>query len=316
MNMKIIKKYLVLMIVSFGIITACKDESLQVVPVWESAVHGFGAVTSSNSDFLYNDPAVDVDMDLKWISIDGKQKVTKIDVYALFDESYVDVDGNPKIASHGGDDGKLINTYSGATVPANRTAVSFSVSQASLYELYKDAVYDYGNGEVSVFDNPDKPQRNDTQRFMWDDAITVRWELTTEDGRVFKKWGPSVCTEFPGANCQIGLGVVCASDITNPGANGGLYVINMTDTYGDGWNGAAIKVIIDGVATEYTLDDGAAGVTNVQVAPTATTIKFEFVSGDWDSEVIYTIKSPKGNTIAKAGPSPAEGPIKLDLCLE
>jgi len=316
MIMKSIKKYLVLMIASLGIITACKDESLQVVPVWESAVHGFAAIKSTNRDFLYNDPAVDVDLDLKWISIDGALTVTKIDVYALFDESFVDLDGNPSVASHGGSGGKLLTSFSGGSVPANRTAVNFSVSQDALFELYKDATFDYGNGSVNVFDNPDRPERNATQHFMWNDAIQVRWELTTTDGRVFKKWGPSVCTEFPGANCQVDLGVVCASDITNPGANGGVYVLTLTDTYGDGWNGAAIKVIEDGTATNYTIDDGAAAVINVQVAPTATTLKFEFVSGDWDSEVIFTIKSPKGNIIGKGGPSPAPGAIKLDLCLE
>lgn len=306
------------MIASLGIITACKDESLVIVPVWESAVHGFAKVTSTNNSFLYNDPNVDIDLDLKWVSIDGKLTVTNIEVYALFDESYIDVDGNPKIASHGGDDGKLLTSFSGGSVPANRVNASFSVSQDALFELYKDATFDYGNGNgsVNVFENPDKPQRNATQHFMWDDAITVRWEFTTDDGRVFKAWGPSVCTEFPGANCLINIGVVCATDITNPGANGGLYVINMTDTYGDGWNGAAIKVIEDGVATNYTMANGASQVTNVQVSPTATTLKFEFVGGDWDSEVIFTIKSPKGNTIAKGGPSPAKGPIKLDLCLE
>ena len=70
--MKSLKKYIIVMIASVGIITSCKDESLQVVPEWETGVHGFATVTSANSDLLYNDPAVDVDIDLKWISIDGK----------------------------------------------------------------------------------------------------------------------------------------------------------------------------------------------------------------------------------------------------
>jgi hypothetical protein len=130
--MKSINKYLVLMIASLGIITACKDESLVIVPVWESAVHGFAKVTSTNNSFLYNDPNVDIDLDLKWVSIDGKLAVTNIEVYALFDESYIDVDGNPKIASHGGDDGKLLTSFSGGSVPANRVNASFSVSQDAL----------------------------------------------------------------------------------------------------------------------------------------------------------------------------------------
>lgn len=314
--MKQIKAYTLILIGLLGVITSCKDDSLVIVPEWESAVHGLAEITSSNSDFLFNDPNVDVDVDLQWISIDGKASVTRIDVYALFNEDYVDVDGNPKVAKHGGDNGKLLASFEGGAVPASRTPLSFSVTQAALYALYSSSTFNYGNGTVSVFNNPDKPQRNATQRFMWDDAIKVRWEFFTEDGRKFNKWGVSVCTEFPGANCSVDLGVVCASTISNPGANGGTYEIAMTDTYGDGWNGAAIRVTVDGTDTDYTLDDGSGGVTTFTVPPTATSISFAFVSGDWDSEVIFTIKSPKGNIIAAAGPSPAEGPIKLDLCLE
>lgn len=316
--MKNLKIYSLILAGLIGLVTSCKDDSLVLVPEWESAVHGLGEVTSANSDFLYNDPAQGIDVDLQWISIDRKLTVTRIDVYALFNENYIDQEGNPKVASHGGAQGKLLATFQGNAVPANRTPVSLSVTQEDLYELYDDATFDYdgpgGNPAVSVFTY--KPQRNATQRFMWDDAIKLRWEFTTDDGRVFSNWGISVCTEFPGANCSVDFGVVCATDIENPGANGGQYELAMTDTYGDGWNGAAIKVIIDGVATNYTLASGASGLTVVSVPPAATTLKFEFVSGDWDSEVIFTIKSPKGNIIGKGGPSPAVGPIKLDLCLE
>jgi len=309
-----------LMIASLSIITACKDESLQVVPVWESAVHGLGAVTSTNSDFLYNDPSVDIDMSLQWVSIDGKLTVNKIEVFALFDESYIDEDGNPAIASHGGDEGKLMVSYSGGSVPANRTPVNFSVSQASLYELYKDAKFDYGNGEVPVFDNPDRPQRNVTQHFMWDDAISIRWELTTDDGRVFKKWGPSVCTEFPGANCSVDFGVVCASEITEPA---GDWVFDMQDLYGDGWQGGYISVIVDGaeaykvfIPNEYDGNPPTSSLQKIITIPsTATSLEFAWSDDDYNSECVFKITSPKGNVVANVS-NPSAGPIKLNLCLE
>lgn len=314
--MKSLKKYIIVMIASVGIITSCKDESLQVVPDWETGVHGFAAVTSTNTDLLYNDPAVDVDLDLKWISIDGKVAVNKMEVFVLFDEAYVDVDGNPKVASHGGTKGKLLKSFEGSAVPANRTNVSFSVTQAEVYNLYQASTFDYGNGPVNVFTNPDKPQRNATQHFMWDDVLTIKWTFTADDGRVFSSWAPSVCTEFPGANCERAIGVGCATAITNPGANGGVYELIMTDLYGDGWNGAAIRVNEDGVKTDYTIANGASSTQTHTAAPAAVSVTFEFISGDWDSEVVFQIKSPKGNIIASAGPSPAPGPIKLNLCLE
>lgn len=75
--MKTLRKYTIVMIVLLAVITSCKDESLQIVPDWGTAVHGFAEVTSANGDLLYNDPAVDVDIDLRWISIDKKNTVTK-----------------------------------------------------------------------------------------------------------------------------------------------------------------------------------------------------------------------------------------------
>lgn len=314
--MKAIKIYLMLAIVSLGIIISCKDESLQVVPEWESAVHGFAEVTSTNSDLLYNDPSKDVDIDLKWISIDGKLTVTKIDVYALFNENYIDVDGNPKVAAHGGTEGKLLTSIEGSAVPANRSAVSFSVTQAQLYNLYQASTFDYGNGLVNVFTNPAKPQRNATQRFMWDDKIKIRWEYTTDDGRVFSKWGVSVCTEFPGANCAVDLSVVCATDLA-PASIPGNWVFDLEDTYGDGWQGGFISVVVDG--TEFAQvkipDGGGSSAQTILAIPAATSMKFNWSNDSFNSECVFKITSPKGNVVANVS-TPTVGPIKLDLCLE
>jgi hypothetical protein len=310
----------------FGFATSCKDEDQELVPVWESAVHGLAEVTSPNVDFLYNDPSVGLDLNLQWVSIDGKASVSRIEVFALFNESYVDVDGNPKVAKHGGDEGMSLRVYEGAEVPGNRTPVSFSVTQADLYALYKDNTFDYGNGTVSVFNNPDKPQRNETQHFMWDDAIKVRWEFTTTDGRVFDAWGISVCTEFPGANCSVDVAVVCASEIAEPA---GDWVFDLTDVYGDGWQGGYIKVIIDGVDAQHVFiptqyeapPAGSGGIpissmqTVVTVPATATSLEFEWSDDDYNVEVEFTITSPRGNVVADVS-NPTAGPIKLNLCLE
>lgn len=211
-HLKIFSLMLAALIVS---ITSCKDDSIELVPEWESAVHGLGDFAEgSSASFVYNEPDVDVDMELQWISIDQKASVEKIEIFVLVDESYVDpADGNSKVAQHGGEEGRLYTTFEGSAVPGNREPITFSIDQAALYELYKDATFDYGNGSVSVFNNPDKPERNTTNRFIPDDAISIRWQFTTSDGRVFSKWGPSVCTEFPGANCSIDFGVVCNSDL-------------------------------------------------------------------------------------------------------
>ena len=120
--MRKLKIWISASVMLLGAITSCKDDSLVIVPEWESAVHGLAEITSTNTDFSYNDPTVDLDLDLQWISIDSKVNVTRIEVFALFNEAYVDVDGNPKVAAHGGTTGKSILVLEGSEVPANRTS--------------------------------------------------------------------------------------------------------------------------------------------------------------------------------------------------
>lgn len=324
--MKKLKIFLLIgtFVLAFG--TSCKDESLVLVPEWETGVHGLAEITSPNVDFLYNDPNVGIDMDLQWVSIDAALTVTRIEVFVLFDESYIDVEGNSKIAKHGGEEGRSYLVLEGGEVPANRTPISFSVTQAELFNLYEDATFDYGDGPVSVFSNPDKPQRDATKHFMWDDALKVRWQFTTDDGRVFDKWGVSVCTEFPGANCAVSFGVACASEISEPA---GTWTFDLTDTYGDGWQGGYISVIIDGTESERVFipsqydppPAGSGGIpissmqVTVDVPATATSLEFEWSPDDYDSECEFTITSPKGNVVADVS-NPTAGPIKLNLCLE
>lgn len=318
MKMKRLNKFLMVfagLLVSF---VACKDDDLQVVPEWETAIHT-DAVTTAGTDpnFLYKGSR-EISLDFLWNSIDSKNTVTKVEFFVQFNEPYVDVEGNGKVARHGGSKGILYKTLEGSAVPANRVKTVVTFSQAGIYELYKAATFDYdGDGvKTPVFANPATPNRSSEGWFISGDAFQVKWNVYLEDGRVFDSWSPSTCAEFPNAACLFDWGVVCSPTITNPGANGGVYTIKMTDTYGDGWNGAAIKVTVDGVATNYTLANGASGTTTFTVPPTAVSIAFAFVSGDWDSEVIYEIKSPKGNVIAKGGPSPKVGAIALNLCFE
>ncbi len=314
------KRYSYYFLILAGLATtiqACKDDDLEAVPDWEGAVHGYTVVADgSASDFKDKEPDIDITFDMKWKSIDRENTVNKIDLYVLFNEGYVDSDGNPKTAAHGGSDGILWKTLEGGDVPANSEFTSFTITQSEVYQLYKDASYDYenGNGMVPVFTNPAKPDRDVVARpFIPEDNFSMRWILQTEDGRIFDSWSPSVCTEFPEANCKIDWTIVCADAIAEPP---GDYIIVMNDSYGDGWNGAAIRVVEDGTETDYTLDSGSSTTITVTVPDGVSTLTFEFISGDWDSEVTFTITSPKGNVIAKGGPSPGVGEITLDLCKE
>lgn len=198
------------MIVPFS---GCEDESLNPVLAPETAVHGFARLQQgSAASFFYgnNDSAINVE--LQWISIDQLNTVTKIDLFIDWRETYIDAEGNPRTAAHGT---KLFKSIEGGSVPANRTYTSFSVAAKELYELFKNATFDYGDGKgkVSVFDNTFKTDRSTAARFTSDDSFTLTWAFTTADGRYFDSWSDSVCSEFPGANCDIKWAVVCTSDL-------------------------------------------------------------------------------------------------------
>lgn len=102
------------------------------------------------------------------------------------------------------------------------------------------------------------------------------------------------------------------------GAIDGIYTLNLNDSFGDGWNGAELIVTVDGSATAYTLEDGANGSFEHRIEG-ANTMSFSFTSGDWDSEVTYSIvyadlNGNNSQTAISDGPSPAMGEKTLSIC--
>ncbi|MFZ4377669.1 MAG: hypothetical protein ACOYN9_15025, partial [Saprospiraceae bacterium] len=193
--------------------SSCKDESLNPVLAPETAVHGYAQTASgSATSFFYKDMTTPINLELQWISIDKINTVTKMDIFVNFKESYVDAEGNPRVANHGI---KKVKTLEGSAVPANRAYAKFSISPNDVYTAFKDATFDYGDGKgkVSVFTNTFKKDRTSAVRFTADDAFRMTWAFTTADGRFFDSWSDSVCSEFPGANCDINWAVVCNSKI-------------------------------------------------------------------------------------------------------
>jgi hypothetical protein len=85
-----------------------------------------------------------------------------------------------------------------------------------------------------------------------------------------------------------------------------VFTLECNDSYGDGWNGASIAVTSEGVTTSYSTD-GSSTTFDIAVTDGAD-YSFEFFSGDWDSEITYTLTTPDG-TVFSDGPSPAVGVI-------
>ena len=99
----------------------------------------------------------------------------------------------------------------------------------------------------------------------------------------------------------------------------GDWVLDMQDSFGDGWNNASVTVEIDGAGTDYVLDDfstdgGSTGTATITVPAGSTTLAFFFNSGDFDEEVTFQITAPTGNQIGDFGVNPPTGLLSVDAC--
>jgi hypothetical protein len=156
--------------------------------------------------------------------------------------------------------------------------------------------------------------QNDLNDVFNSDQLIVRLEVLMEDGRTFTNLGtnsPSLEDGFFLSPYRYFSTISCPIVVT------GDITIDFEDTYGDGWNGAAIVVTNDGEAESFTLDDGAS--TSVTVAlPTGgvQNQSIAFSGGSFDEEVGYTItRDSDGRVLASFSPSsdgPPNGGITLD----
>lgn len=184
-------KYLLFILIVGALFSSCQDESLIPIPDFESGVHGYAKLTATSPvNFTVGDKTKVLDIDYQWISIDSKNTVNKITLFVEFKEAYKDKEGNPRTANHGK---KQLRTIEGGSVPANRTNTNFKVTQDEIFNLFKNAKFNYGNGEVNVFADA---ARTATAPLKTSDSFTLSWALNTADGRYFDSWSPSVCTEF------------------------------------------------------------------------------------------------------------------------
>lgn len=87
------------------------------------------------------------------------------------------------------------------------------------------------------------------------------------------------------------------------------WVLDMEDSFGDGWNGAYIRFDVDNgsAVLDYTLDDGYSGQHTIPV-PDGYDLVVSYESGAWDGEVTYTLTAPDG-TVYSDSYYPATGEI-------
>ncbi|TPV34185.1 hypothetical protein FJ651_08495 [Paucihalobacter ruber] len=145
------------------------------------------------------------------------------------------------------------------------------------------------------------------------DRFVVRFIANLTDGRSFSSGdanGGILSGSFTRSPYQYNVNLVCPPA---PPASG-TWTIEMTDLYGDGWNGGELVITIDGNESRFTMDNGASLTVNFEVPSGSQVISIQYSSGDWDEEVIFQIIASNGNTIMDIGPFPPVGVELIDYC--
>jgi hypothetical protein len=110
----------------------------------------------------------------------------------------------------------------------------------------------------------------------------------------------------------------------------GEYKVRMIDNYGDGWQGSAVRVNLDGVITDLAIPSywdadaccrGSVGDPQWSDVETSITIPvgtllgtFEYVAGDFPGEVEFEIFYPDGSSAGYFGPAPGPGLLPVLQC--
>lgn len=95
----------------------------------------------------------------------------------------------------------------------------------------------------------------------------------------------------------------------------GDWLLDMTDLFGDGWNGGAITVNIDGVTSTFAAS-GSASSETITIPPGTAIFTFTYSSGDWEGENLYTLTNPSGVVVLDEGVgdfSRTNGPTEGEL---
>ena len=145
------------------------------------------------------------------------------------------------------------------------------------------------------------------------DRFVIRFIANLTDGRSFSTEdanGGILSGSFTRSPYRYNVNLVCPPA---PPASG-TWTIEMTDLYGDGWNGGELVITIDGNESRFTMNNGASLTVNFEVPSGAQTISIQYSSGDWDEEVIFQIIAANGNTIMDIGPFPPVGVELINYC--
>ena len=75
----------------------------------------------------------------------------------------------------------------------------------------------------------------------------------------------------------------------------GVWLVEMEDLYGDGWDGAFLTAEVNGVNTDYTITPNQAdSASHTITVPAGGSLTWSYTSGNFEEEHVFTITSPNG----------------------
>lgn len=86
------------------------------------------------------------------------------------------------------------------------------------------------------------------------------------------------------------------------------YLMNMSDSYGDGWNGGQLTVSVNG-SPVGTFAAAGTGSTATFTVCNGDQLSLAYTSGEWENENTYQVFDPAGNFVFGDGPDPATGTV-------
>lgn len=125
-------------------------------------------------------------------------------------------------------------------------------------------------------------------------ASEISYEILDNDGNI-------AATGNSAANVESGQCIAVCPVISCS------YSLNLLDSYGDGWNGSTMDVLVDGVAIldDVTLATGLSqGIETFVVSEGADVTTIWNGGGVWDSEISYEILDTDGAVVGTGGNAP------------
>lgn len=284
------------LLLAFTALMGCDREKNIIEIVEEGVTNGAFLRTLEiiNAELSINDPSTFIGVEVEYQDNEGSSLLSEVRVYGRFDDN--NGNGNSKPDA-------LVKTVPASAFVQGPPPYNLPIAtiQATLGELA---------GALGLQED----------QYLGSDVFTMRLEVVLTDGRTF--------TEGDGNGNIAGLGGYYSSPYAYsaplvcppvPPASGD-WIIDMTDAFGDSWNGASLTITVDGTPNEFLVDDAeATASTETLTVPDGTqVISIIFNSGAFDGEVGFTITSANGNTIITQTAyttNPAVGSELIDYCV-